>query len=132
MTAWPSGLTVAILGLPKSGKTTLAESLSKLHGASVLHTDDYKHLPWKDAPDAILARYTADGPDIIEGITVARMFRRGLRPKAVVYIAGGPPMPQMAGLIKRGLTEIDHSVPLLQIGERPSVAYVFEWLCKHA
>jgi adenylate kinase family enzyme len=94
---------IAIVGLPRSGKTTLSELIAESVGLSVLHTDDFRKLPWDKAADAALAAISGHG--IVEGITVARLFRRGFKPDLVIHLTGGRQLPSMESLIKRGLSE---------------------------
>lgn len=98
---------LAIVGLPGTGKTTLADGLGTALGLDVLHTDEFKDFPWDTQAD--LALTSAPGFGIIEGITVARLFRRGFKPDCVVRILGGS-NPSMASLIKRGLDEYEGRV----------------------
>jgi len=69
---------IGITGTVGAGKTTLASSLSPTH--SIYHTDDLKHLPWKQQPLEWLEELNSlEEPFVVEGITVARMCRKGLQ-----------------------------------------------------
>lgn len=68
---------VVIAGVPRAGKTTLAKRMRP--DLPHVHTDDYKHLPWSDVPDAILRdlRALEDGW-VLEGVQSLRVLRRAL------------------------------------------------------
>ncbi len=117
---------VAILGLPGSGKTTLANKLANALNLTVLHTDDFKSMPWSKAADAAMAAIANGTYGVVEGITVARLFRRGFEPSLVLVLAGGKPMPAMSSLISRGLREY-RGVRLHLVG-RPPVSEVLAYL----
>lgn len=111
---------LAILGLPGSGKTTLALALGAVLELPVLHTDEFQSEPWEKAPDLVMARLQP--VCIVEGITVARLFRRGFKPDCVIRILGGAENKRRASLqslIKRGLDEYEGRVVVLP--NRPSV-----------
>lgn len=55
---------IAIAGVPKAGKTTLAQ---QVRGRTVLHTDDFMDRDWEDAPMAA-ASACPSGPVVIEGV----------------------------------------------------------------
>ncbi len=65
---------IAIAGIPKSGKSTLANSLSD----HALHTDDLIHLGWSQASQATSEWFNTPGPLIVEGVTVVRALRKWL------------------------------------------------------
>ncbi len=66
-------MSVVIAGGPKSGKTTLAATMS----GDVLHTDDLIHLGWEGARDEIARQM--GGPAVIEGVQAIRGLRQWLR-----------------------------------------------------
>lgn len=77
---------IAIIGAPGSGKTTLANNLSKYYGLSVLHTDDFKHHRWAWQPILAVREY-CNNYNIIEGVTVARMLRsKFIFPDYVIHL----------------------------------------------
>ncbi len=103
---------LAIVGLPDVGKTTLANKLGPALGLPVLCTDVFMTLPWADQADA--AMELVRPRCIIEGITVARMFRRGFNPDCVLYVLGGDAhLKAIASLVKRGLEEYSGRVVCL-------------------
>lgn len=65
---------VAICGGPRTGKTTLAASISD----SAMHTDDLISLGWSEASAETAAWMAAPGPWVIEGVAVARALRKAL------------------------------------------------------
>lgn len=65
----------AIAGIPKSGKTTLANNLSD----NAVHTDDFIHLGWSPASKAISLLFDKPDPLIIEGVTIPRALRKWLQ-----------------------------------------------------
>lgn len=97
---------LALIGLPGVGKTTLANELGKHLGLPVLHTDDFKELPWAEQADAAMAAAPVRG--IIEGVTVARMFRRGFHPDCVVHVTGGD-NPSMLTLTLNGIVDYERA-----------------------
>lgn len=96
---------LAIVGLPGAGKTTLALKLRDVLGLWTIHTDAVKDRPWEEQPDLLMA--TIPDRCIVEGITVARLFRRGFEPDCVVWMLGGDhrATKSLQSLINRGLGE---------------------------
>jgi len=81
-----------IVGMPRSGKTTLAAKLAADSGATVIHSDDYLHLPWRVIPGALLRALSgAKGDVILEGIHVARLLGKPpLRGASVILCHSTP------------------------------------------
>lgn len=67
-----------IVGGPKTGKTTLAQMTPE----PTYHTDDYMHLGWSEASQAVSELFFASGPWTVEGVATARALRRWLRRNA--------------------------------------------------
>ncbi len=78
--------TVGIVGYPGAGKTTLA---GQLGWETVIHTDDYLHLPHELIPGAILATLSSLSSYVVEGTHVVRLFERGWQPDLVIFVRGG-------------------------------------------
>lgn len=77
---------VAVTGGPKTGKTTLCAGVTD---RPVLHTDDFKHLEWSEASQAVvLASNDTRGSLVIEGVAVPRALRKGMQVDAVVMLDG--------------------------------------------
>jgi uncharacterized protein len=73
---------IAIAGGPRTGKTTLSESVTD---RTVVHTDDYSEREWSEQPQAIIEACAADR-FVVEGVQVSRALRRGLEVDAVIYL----------------------------------------------
>lgn len=114
---------LAVVGLPRTGKTVLSLALGDALDLPVLHTDDFRRLPWEEQADASMLAVPARG--IVEGITVARMFRRGFAPDAVLWImgtTGAPSDKALRSLLARGVGEYeDRGGRVLRLPMRPSV-----------
>lgn len=92
----------AIIGGPRSGKTTYAAELIAKEGVSaaargektrpVVHTDDFIALGWEAQPFAVItacqAASDAGKGFILEGVTAARALRKGLLVDEVIYLHG--------------------------------------------
>lgn len=61
-----------IAGVPRAGKTTLADELSK----DVKHTDDLATLAWSEQSDK--AQHWINTSEVMEGTTVPRALRKWL------------------------------------------------------
>lgn len=69
---------LAILGAPKTGKTTLAAKLANENACEVRGTDDLIGLGWSEASEAAAAWFDDPTNQIIEGVAVARALRKWL------------------------------------------------------
>lgn len=69
---------ILIAGVPRAGKTTLANSLQLEHGIAPLHTDSLIGLGWPEASAAAALWIAKPGPWIIEGVSVGRALRKWL------------------------------------------------------
>jgi len=76
-------LRIALVGGPKTGKTTLAKLIAH---PNTYHTDELKHLPWHSQATAWLEELSNVDSFLVEGVTVARMLRKGLEVDVVVYL----------------------------------------------
>lgn len=63
---------IAIAGGPRTGKTTLSLAAQDRR---IVHTDDYMHLAWLDAPEAISRECLLHPRFLVEGVQVARCLR---------------------------------------------------------
>lgn len=71
---------VVITGGPRTGKSTIAETISALFGGKILHTDDLiKTHDWSAASEEVARWFTLTrGPWICEGVTAVRGLRKWL------------------------------------------------------
>lgn len=77
---------IAIVGGPRSGKTTLSNTI---RDRPVYHGDDYAHLGWSEASEYLAVVVNeAPGPLVVEGVSVPRALRKGMRVDAVVVLEG--------------------------------------------
>ncbi len=81
---------IVIAGVPKSGKTTHAQTFS----CTVLHTDDLIAYGWSEASEEVAAKwFKQPGPWVIEGVATVRALRKAMlgtvaKPcDAVLYLA---------------------------------------------
>lgn len=75
---------VVIVGLPATGKTTLAKKLQEAHDKySLYHTDDYIEHGFKESLYVMMRDIEADKNryKIIEGVQAYRLLRKGLELK---------------------------------------------------
>ncbi len=69
---------VVIAGVPRSGKTILADQLTDM--GEVQHTDDLiGHLEWSAASAAVARWFDEAGPWVIEGVATIRALRKWFR-----------------------------------------------------
>ncbi len=69
---------IAIVGGPRTGKTTLAAKLSRDTGLPLIATDDYKDMGWSEASAHVAGLIAKNEPAIIEGVAVSRALRKAL------------------------------------------------------
>lgn len=67
-----------IAGVPRAGKTTLADTQAADYNGVVLHTDDTIPLGWSEASAEVATWFDRPGPWIIEGVAVPRALRKWL------------------------------------------------------
>jgi len=80
---------VAIVGGPRTGKTTLSERVNAelKDDRFVLHNDDLlKSFDWTSAPFGIIERLAPYTRFVVEGVQTARALRKGLKVDAVIYL----------------------------------------------
>jgi len=86
---------IAIAGVPRGGKTTLALHLAAQHGYPVVHADDFISMGWSEASAHVARRLVSPGPYIVEGVSVVRALRKAMefgpdRPCDVLHWLGIP------------------------------------------
>lgn len=92
---------VAIAGAPKTGKTTLAKLVD---GRKLMHTDDDldKGVEWSQQSADLVARVNSEtGPLVVEGMTVPRALRKGMKVDAVIWLEV-PKVEQTKGQLSMG------------------------------
>lgn len=78
---------IAITGAPSTGKTTLTLKLDD-GKRRIFHNDDFKHLEWSAASEHIAKEVNEhEGPCIVEGVTVPRALRKGMRVDTVLWLS---------------------------------------------
>lgn len=120
----------AIVGLPGTGKTTLGNALAAHLGLGCCHTDQFMTVPWSEQADEAMRYMPVRG--LVEGITVARLFRRGFTPDCVIHLTGHSEFGYslaakaasraLGSLVRRGLSE--YAGRVLTLPARPDVAAV--------
>jgi hypothetical protein len=69
--------TIAIIGAPRAGKTTLANELACTLALPVVHADDMIALGWSNVSDTLARLMLGDPtPAIYEGVAVVRALRK--------------------------------------------------------
>jgi hypothetical protein len=92
---------LAITGAPSTGKTTLTLKLDD-GTREVFHNDDFKHLEWSKASEHIAKEINdCDKPLIVEGVTVPRALRKGMKVDAVIWLSK-PHIEQKPGQVAMG------------------------------
>lgn len=77
---------IAIVGPPKSGKTTLANA-HEAYGYTIICTDQWKHLTWSAQPLAAMAALVEAGRKVvIEGMLVPRLLKHGLDVDMIILL----------------------------------------------
>lgn len=115
---------VAILGAPKTGKSTYAAKRAAASGGPVRHTDDVIKLGWSEASAHVSEWFDAPGPWIVEGVAVARALRKWLernatgRPVDELILTSNSPFcahsPGQASMAKGIDTVLDEILPALE------------------
>ena len=92
---------LAITGAPSTGKTTLTLKLDD-GTRKIFHNDDFKHLEWSKASEHLAKEITECAkPLIVEGVTVPRALRKGMKVDAVIWLHK-PHIEQKAGQVAMG------------------------------
>jgi broad-specificity NMP kinase len=108
---------IAIIGSPRSGKTTLADRLHDLFGFPVFHSDDFIGLGWSEASIEVARLLEANERCICEGVAVVRALRKLLlvhdaKPVDCCIVLPRPIMPLTAGqdAMRKGCSAILASI----------------------
>jgi hypothetical protein len=108
---------IAIIGSPRSGKTTLADRLHTLFGFPVFHSDDFVDLGWSEASGEVARLLEANERCICEGVAVVRALRKLLlvsdnKPVDYCIVLPRPIMPLTAGqdAMRKGCSTIFASI----------------------
>lgn len=123
---------IVIIGGPRTGKTSYADSQAKLVAGKVYHTDDLIPMGWSEASEEAAGWLEAPGPWVIEGVAAVRALRKWLknhehepapgRPCDVIQVMLEPhaelstKQAQMAKGVETVWDEIEHE--LAQLGVR--------------
>jgi adenylate kinase family enzyme len=105
---------VAIVGGPRTGKTTFSRRLAETLGLPLVHTDDFIPLGWAGSGAKAAEVIARARRVIIEGVAVPRALRRLLkdhprrRPIEALIILGRPKVKRTKGqeAMAKGLTKI--------------------------
>ncbi len=92
---------VAIAGAPKTGKTTLAKLITD---RAVFHSDDLltEGMPWSGQSADLAANMNVkEGKFVVEGMTVPRALRKGMKVDAVIWL-NTPKVDQTKGQVTMG------------------------------
>lgn len=73
---------IAIVGGPKTGKTTLSTSVND---RPVYHTDESREIPWEDQSQYWVDKIK-EPSFVLEGVQAARALRKGLQVDAIVHL----------------------------------------------
>jgi dephospho-CoA kinase len=69
---------IAVVGGPRTGKTTLAGKLARDTGLPLIASDDFKDLGWSEASQHVADLLAKNEPAIVEGVAVPRAIRKAL------------------------------------------------------
>ncbi len=117
---------IAIAGGPRTGKTTLAQSLW-MPGDKVLHTDDLIHLHlWSEASQVVCGWFDEPGPWIIEGVTVSRALRKWHQQHP-----GQPPPLDKCIYLTKEYVPLNGQQSAMAIGIEVVHAEIEHWLWEH-
>jgi len=114
---------IAIVGGPRTGKTTLAAKLSRDTGLPLIASDDYKDLGWSEASQHVADLLAKNEPAIVEGVAVPRALRKMLaarpeeRPIDKLIVLEAPKAARSAGQKAMGKgvhTVLDKILPELR------------------
>ncbi len=121
---------IAIIGVPRSGKTTLATRLAERLGYPLVHSDDQIGVGWGNQKAFTLEAIAMHGENVIaEGVTVARILNQW-KPDWVIRCwrdgLASPRHAAIASRIKRATEEWEG--PLLDVGGNVDLEYLVEML----
>lgn len=115
---------IAILGAPKTGKTTYAARRAQESSARMRSTDDVISMGWSEASAHISSWFDAPGDWIIEGVAVARALRKWLernpagRPVDELILTSNAPFQAhsqgQASMAKGIITVLNEILPALR------------------
>jgi len=92
---------VVVAGGPRSGKTTLTETLAERTRRQAFKSDDLIGLGWSEASEAASAWFDAPDPWICEGVAMPRALRK--------WLAANDGAPSDLAIWLNG--EVEHRVP---------------------
>ena len=119
---------IAIAGIPRSGKSTLAADLSTIWTLPVRHTDDLiaTH-DWSAASEMVARWFDEPTGWIIEGVTVSRALRKWRR----YHPDQRPPVDIVYFLAHPTVMELSREQSALALGVQTIHGEILDWLREH-
>jgi hypothetical protein len=116
---------IAVVGRPRTGKTTLAKKLSEDLGLALHHTDDsINKIPFKDTDRHWINKLSGEESYIVEGVQVSRMLRSGgkdgsWKPDKLIVVEASHPVRKehkgLASLCKSAVDQWCESNPDVEV-----------------